>query len=115
MIKPKHRKKKDVDQRTAASKKAVNKRFRMDLLKKADKWGERWIATAKKLGLNPSENMVKGQMVRTGLKLAGAGLLTYPISALAIADLGTRAAKKVVTGYKKGGKIKTYKKGGKAK
>ena len=110
MRKPRHRKKKDVDQRTAASKKAVNKRFKADLLKKADRWGERWITTAKKLGLNPHKNMVKTQMVRAGLKLAGAGLLAYPIAAAAIVDLGTRAAKKVVTGYKKGGKLK---KGGK--
>ena len=115
MVEPRHRKKKDIDQRTAASKKAVNKRFKMDLLKKADKWGERWIATAKKLGLNPSENMVKGQVVRAALKLVGAGALSPPITALALGDLGVRTIKKMATGYKKGGKIKTYKKGGKAK
>ena len=109
----KKKKKKDIDQRTAASKEAVEKRYKKDVKKKVDKWGKRWVKTAKALGLNPKFGRgLKTEYgpVKAGLKTTGALLSGMPFLGAGAADVGLRAAKKKITGYNKGGSIKLAKK-----
>ena len=119
--KKKKKKKKDIDQRTAASKEAVDKRYKKDVKKKVEKWGGRWVKTAKALGLNPKYGRgLKSEYgpVKAGLKTTGAMLAAMPFTLAGAADVGLRAAKKKITGYNKGGSVnsrtiaKKYFKGG---